>query len=315
MFKNYCKIAWRNITRHKAYSALNIAGLSIGMACSILILLWVQNELSYDRFHPNSSQLYRITCNAGDFKAAVTPAGIGPGLLREMPEIKSVVRLSKPVDQLVEVGNTKFEEKNVFFVDSNFLQVFSFPLIKGNSATALQSSDNVLITAATAKKYFGNENALGKVMRLNNKDNFTVAGVLANPPSNSHLQFDILFPMSTLARSDHDLQNNSWSNFVFYTYILLNKNIVSASAGINKLEQRIDKIYKDRGQQIKVAFQLQPLTDIHLHSRLQIDLPGNGNIQYVNILFIVAIFIILVACINFMNLATARSTRRAKEVG
>ena len=219
---------------------------------------------------------------------------MGPGWQREIPEIKAVVRLSKPVDQLVEVGNTKVEEKNVLFVDSNFLQVFSFPLIKGNSTTALQSNNNVLITAATAKKYVGNEDALGKVMRLNNKDNFTVAGVLANPPSNSHLQFDILFPMSTLARSDYDLQNNSWSNFVFYTYIQLNKNMVIASAGINKLAQRIDKIYKDHGQKIKIDFQLQPLTDIHLHSRLQIDLPVNGNVQYVTIIFTVAIFTLLV---------------------
>ena len=195
------------------------------MACSILILLWVQNELSYDRFNTNANSIYRLTANAGDFKAAVSPAGMGPGLQRVMPEIKSVVRVSKPSDQLVEVGNIKFQESNVFFVDSNFLQVFSFPLVKGNIQTALQSSDNVLITEATAKKYFGNEDALGKVMRLNNNENFTVAGVLKNPPANSHLQFDILFPMSTLARSDYDLQNNVWGNFNYYTYIQFNKNI------------------------------------------------------------------------------------------
>src|SRR5690349_17837800 len=137
MLKNYIKIAWRNIMRHKAYSALNIAGLSIGMACSILILLWVQNELSYDRFNTNADQLFRLTANAGDFKAAVSPAGMAEGLQAELPEIKAAVRLSKPSDNLVEVGNQKFQEKRVFFADSNFLKVFSYPLLQGDAKTAL----------------------------------------------------------------------------------------------------------------------------------------------------------------------------------
>ena len=146
MLKNYFKIAFRNLTRHKAYSLLNISGLAIGMACSILILLWVQNELSYDRFHANAENLYRLTCNAGEFKAAVSPAGMGAGLQSEMPEIKSVVRLSKPSTNLFEAGTRKFEEKNVFYADSNFLQVFSFKLKEGNPATALQNPDAILLT-------------------------------------------------------------------------------------------------------------------------------------------------------------------------
>lgn len=313
MFKNYLKIAWRNITRHKAYSALNISGLSIGMACSILILLWVQNELSYDRFHVNAGGIYRITCNAGDFKAAVSPAGMAAGLQAEIPEIKAAVRLSKPSSQLLEVGNKKFEEKRVFFADSNFLQVFSFPLLRGNAKTAFSTADGVLITEDMAKKYFGKEDPLGKIIRINNKENFTVKAVMANTASNSHLQFDIVFPMSTLARSDYDLQNNVWGNFNFYTYLLLRNGVTTTA--IPNIITHIQTIYRKHNDGLKVEFHLQPLTDIHLHSDLQIDLPGHGNIQYVNIFFIVAIFILAVACINFMNLSTARSARRAKEVG
>lgn len=315
MLRNYFKIALRNILCHKAYSILNIAGLAIGMACSILILLWVQDELSYDRFNTNADQLYRLTCNAGDFKAAVSPAGMAEGLQSEMPEIKAAARLSKPSTNLLEVGDRKFEEKRVFFADSNFLQVFSFPLLSGNAKTALITPDGVLITQDVAKKYFGSENALGKVIRVNNNENFKVTGVLANVPSNSHLQFDIIFPMSALARTDYDLQNKVWGSFNFYTYLQLDKNVTTSAASFSQLVPRIQKIYKSHFTEAKIDFHLQPVTDIHLYSDLQIDLPGKGNIQYVNIFFIVALFIIAVACINFMNLATARSARRAKEVG
>lgn len=151
MLKNYFKIAWRNLQRHKAYSLLNISGLAIGMVCSILILLWVQNEISFDRFHANANQIYRLTDNAEDFKAAVTPAGVAAGLQSQMPEIKSTVRISKPSTELFEVGAQKFEEKNIFYVDSNFLQVFSFQLVKGNPATALQNPNGILITKDIAK--------------------------------------------------------------------------------------------------------------------------------------------------------------------
>jgi len=315
MFKNYIKIAFRNIVRHKAYAMLNISGLAIGMACSILILLWVQDELSYDRFHANADQLYRLTCNAGDFKAAVSPSGMAEGLQSEMPEIKSTVRLSKPSTNLFEVGEKKFEEKKVFCVDSNFLQVFSFRLLKGNASTALQRPDGILITEEMSKKYFGKQEALGKIIRKDNSENFVVTGVLADPPANSHLQFDIILPMSYLAKTDWDLQNKTWGNFNFYTYVQLHKSIAGSSQTLLQLCQRIKQAHKAHQKDQKIDFQLQPLTSIHLHSNLQIDLPGHGNIQYVNIFFVVALFILAVACINFMNLATARSARRAKEVG
>src|SRR5665647_929221 len=315
MLKNYFKIAFRNLQRHKAYSLLNISGLAIGMACSILILLWVQNELSYDRFHANANQIYRLTCNAEDFKAAVSPAGVAAGLQIEMPEIKATVRISKLLTPEFEVGNRKFEEKWVFYADSNFLQMFSFPLLKGNPNTALQQPDGILITEDMAKKYFGNEDPMGKTIKKDNSTNLIVTGVLANSPSNSHLKFDFILPMSSIEATDDDLKNKVWGNFNYYTYLQLDKNFDPSTANLSKLTARIKEIYKPHNPDMKVDFHLQPLTSIHLHSDMQIDLPGQGNIQYVNIFFIVAFFILAVACINFMNLATARSSRRAKEVG
>src|ERR1700712_2097651 len=186
MLKNYFKIAFRNILRHKAYSAINISGLAIGMASSILILLWLQNELSYDRFHKNADQTYRITCDASGFKAAVNTAGMPGGLKAKMPEIENTVRLSHLSSSLFEVGNRKFEEKRVFYVDSTFFQVFSFKLVKGDQATALSRVDGVLLTQDMAKKYFGQEDAIGKVLRKDNGSNVVVTGVLANIPANSH---------------------------------------------------------------------------------------------------------------------------------
>ena len=165
MIKNYLKIAFRNIIRHKAFATINIAGLAIGMACSIFILLWVQNELSYDRFNKNANETYRIAARAGDFKAAINPAPMVADLQAKMPVIKNTVRLSQQSTNALEVGDRKFEEKRVFYADSTFLQVFSYPLIKGDRATAMNRPDAVLITEDMAKKYFGNDDALGKVLR------------------------------------------------------------------------------------------------------------------------------------------------------
>jgi predicted permease len=317
MIKNYLKIAIRNIIRHKAFATINIAGLAIGMACSIFILLWVTNELSYDRFHQSATKIYRITADAGDFSAAVNCAGMPPELKAKIPVVKNYVRLSHPSTNVLETGTRKFEEKKIFYADSTFLQVFSFPLIKGNRETALVRPDAVLITESMAKKYFGQEDAIGKTLKKDNGNNITVTGVLANIPPNSHLQFDFILPMSSIAQSDNDLRTNTWTNFNFYSYILLDKNFKSTPAAVKGLDNQINKIFKEHVKegQLKVDFNLQPLTSIHLHSNYQVDLPGHGNVQYVNIFFVVALFILAIACINFMNLATARSARRAKEVG
>ena len=319
MLKNYLKIAIRNLSRHPAYSFLNITGLAIGMAASVLILLWVQNELSYDRFNANADQIYRITVVASDqFKAATNPAGMPAGLQAAMPEIRNTVRVSRPVEALFEKGDIQFVEKKGFYADSTLLDIFSFPLIKGDRRTALQRPDGILISEDMAKRYFGHSDALGKTLKKDNGELVTVTGVLANIPATSSLQFDYILPMSAVARTNDELKNGVWGNFNFYSYVQLDKNFVPSIANLDAFGRKMTQIYQRHipRDKLKADFFLQPLTGIHLHSDgLQVDLPGHGNSQYVSIFFIVAVFILLVACINFMNLATARSARRAKEVG
>lgn len=314
MLKNYLKIAIRSILRHKAYSIINISGLAIGMASSILILLWVQNELSYDRWHKHGREIYRITSAAEDFKTAVSCSGMPRAFQAAIPAIKNTVRLSPVHSTLISIGDKKFKENRTFYVDSTFLDVFSFPLVKGDVKTALMRPDGVVITEELATKYFGKDNPLGKVLRKDNREDVMVTGVLANIPDNSHLQFDMLLPFSSPA-AQRDLNSNPWDNFSFYDYLQLDDHFNATPAALAGIERKMNDIFKDQKTGIKIDLRLQPLTRIHLYSNLQIDLPGHGNIQYVNIFFIVAIFILVVACINFMNLATARSARRAKEVG
>jgi len=289
MLRNYLKTALRNLWRNKGFSAINILGLTIGMASSLLILLWVRNELSYDRFHAYADRIYRITVDASGFKAAVNPAGMPAGLQASMPEIRSVLRVAHERSVLFGAGTREFEEPGVLFADSNFLQFFSYPLKEGDVKTALQRPDAVLLTGAMARKYFGTDAAIGKTLKMNNDLLLTVTGILVETPENSHLQFDFILPMAVEARDNDDLKNNVWSNFNFYGYVRLDERFGATPANLARLEKRMDV--------------------------LQVDLPGHGNVQYVNIFLIVAVFILIVACINFMNLATARSARRAKEVG
>src|SRR5260221_184607 len=280
MFKTYLKIALRSILRHKAYSIINISGLAIGMAFSVLILLWVRSELSYDRLHGHAGQIYRINTAAGDFKTAVAPAGMTQVFQSAMPVIKNTVRMVGPRNLLFSVGDRKFEENRIFYADSTFLDVFSFPLVNGDARTALQRPDGILITEDMAKKYFGNQNPIGKVLRKNSNSDVVVTGVLANIPSNSHLQFDFIIPLSSVRR---DMTANLWTNFVFYDYIQLDDHFNATPAAIAGLEHQMNEIFIQHNQEIRIDILLQPLTRIHLHSNLQIDLAGHGDIQYVNI--------------------------------
>ncbi|MCG2617076.1 ABC transporter permease [Terrimonas sp. NA20] len=317
MFRNYLKIAIRNIVRHKAFSMINIAGLTIGMTCSIFIFLWVRNELSYDRFHQNSDQLFRVVCTVGQFKAAVTPYPVAQELQAKAPGVKRIIRFTSSNPIVFQVEDKRFEEPHGYYVDSTFLQAFSFRLVKGDRSTALSRTDGILITESMAKKYFGSENPIGKMLRKDKNANVLVTGVLADIPSNSHLQFDYIMPFSAIAQSNSDIKNYVWDNFNFYSYVQLEDNIAASDAAILKVTQQADELYKKQipEELLKVDFALQPLSQIHLHSDYQADVSGHGSYLYVKIFFIVAIFILVVACINFMNLSTARSARRAKEVG
>jgi len=315
MFKNYLKIAWRNLVKSKSFSILNILGLSIGMACSILILLWVQNEVSYDQFHTDADRTYRFIVSSGDFKTAVSSAGMGPDLRDELSEIESVVRTTKFENVVFNVGDAVYEENRFMYVDDNFLSFFDFPLVRGEKLAVLDEPNTVVLTESMAKKYFGEVDPLGKTIKFNNSKNWKVTGVLKDLPPNSHFKFDFIAPISSIIAENENFANKTWGNFDYYSYFKLNKNVAFSDTGVADLEKKINAIADERLDNETFNFRLQPLVNIHLHSNLQLDVAGHGNIQYVNIFFIVALFILVVACINFMNLSTARSAKRAKEVG
>jgi putative ABC transport system permease protein len=317
MIRNYIKVAVRNLLRQKGFSFINIFGLALGISCTALIGMWVNDELSYDRFHKDHDRMYRITATLPEMKvhAAVSPAPLAMAIKNELPEVEEAVRISNFNRDLMQVGDLKFEEKNIIYADSNFFRVFTFPFIKGDKERALQNPEGIVITEEIALKYFGSTDVLEKTMRKDDKEDFTITGVIANIPKNSHLRFDFVRPMRYLARTNRDLKENVWDNFNWFTYLKLNDKAQQSGSVIADLEKKIQTIYKKNEPVVKCAFVLQPLADIHLHSNFLADIPGHGNAQNVYIFAVVAVFILVVACLNFMNLATARAARRAKEVG
>lgn len=316
MIKNYFKTAWRNLLRHKLFSGLNIFGLAAGMACSILIFLWVQDELSFDKFNTNADRIFRVTAKVSDVNAAVVPPALAHAMKMQIPAVKNASRIAA-AQEMITVGTKKFDEKKMFYADSSFLQMFNYPLLKGNAATVLSSPNNVVITEATAIKYFGDaDNVIGKTIYIDNDikgTNLTVSGVLQNIPSNSHLKFDILLPIELYDRVNNPA--GAWTNFDVYTYIQLKAAIKPTVSTLNNIQQQANSILEKNNKDIPASFFVQPLTDIHLHSKYMLDVAEQGNSGYVKIFALVAVFIIIIACINFMNLATAVAGQRAKEVG
>ncbi|MBA4057293.1 MAG: ABC transporter permease, partial [Marivirga sp.] len=317
MFQHNLLLTYRNVKRYKGSFFINLIGLSTGLACSILILLWVQNEISYDRFHLHKDNIYRLTAEIRNERHALSSYPLATTLKSEMPEVKNTVRLRPDFGTitLFDVGGRKFEEKGLFYAEPSFFQVFSFSLIEGDKETALVKPDGVIITKRIAQKYFGSESGIGKTIRMNNTNDLTVVGVLQDIPATSHLQFDFLLPMSSRETTDETIINNLWDNFNFYTYVQLEGKINASAASLEEIAEKLNKIFKTRTSSFEANFELQPLTRIHLYSDFKFDAEGNGSIQYVRIFSIAAILVLLVACVNFMNLATARSSRRAKEVG
>jgi putative ABC transport system permease protein len=314
MFKNYFKTAWRNLLRHKLFSGLNILGLASGMACSILIFLWVQNELSFDKFNRDADRIYRVTAEAPGVKAAVVPPRLAYAIKKEIPSVQNATKIVA-VQKMITAGTKKFDERRMFYADSNFLHIFNYPLLKGDINTVLSSPNSAAITEATAIKYFGSaDDAIGRTIYIDNDikgTNLTVAGILKNIPANSHLQFDVLLPIELYDKSP----GASWNNFDAYVYFQLKDNAAVSPTAIAGVQKQVNDILKKNNKDIQASVIVQPLTDIHLHSDYMLDVPGQGNSQYVNIFALVAVFIIVIACINFMNLATAISGKRAKEIG
>ena len=312
MFKNYLTIAIRNLVRHKGYSLINIAGLAIGMACCLLIVLYVQYEFSYDRYHENVEQIYRVVDESG----AQTPGLMAPALLDDFPPIIHATRIKHFEKALISYGNKRFYEDRVFFADPSVFEVFTFPLIKGNSKTALQAPYSMVITQEMAGKYFGEDDPIGKTITYDNKHDFTITGVLENVPQNSHFKFDFLVSFATASDVFPNAGLDKWNYWsATHTYVLLPKDYPPT-----ELEQQFpDFVIKYLGKGWVESFQtrlhLQPLKQIHLHSNLWGEIEPNSDIKYIYLFSAIAFSILLIACINYMNLSTARYANRAREVG
>jgi putative ABC transport system permease protein len=329
MLKNYLKTAFRNISRHKGYSFINLLGLSIGIACCILILLYVQDEFSFDRYVPEYQNTYRIvldieTPEGGDIHMARTPPPWGPSLAEEYPEVESYMRFKTPlVSWLVsnEAEDKRFHEKGFYFADHTVFDFFDFELLKGDPETALLEPRTVVLTVSSAERYFGNRDPMGQTLRLDNTHDFLVTGIMEDVPRNSHFSFDILASISTLGAVAiyGDTDYHTWRRGLapdLYTYIRLQEGAspVGLEAKLPEFLRAHMGAVLDRAN-VRFHPRLQPLSDIHLHSNLQAEIRSNSDIRYVYIFSAIAIFVLIIACINFMNLATARSAGRAQEVG
>jgi predicted permease len=316
MFKNYFKTAFRNLLRHRLFAGLNIFGLATGMACSILIFLWVQDELSFDKFNHNADRIFRVTGGDANEEYAVAPPSLADAIQTQIPAIQNATRVTS-VQKMITIGTKKFNEKNIFYADSNFLQIFNYPLLRGSTATVLSSPNSVVLTEAIAEKYFGSiDAAMNKTIYIDNDIKGTdliVTGVLKNIPSNSHLQPDMLIPMDLYDKVNNPV--HGWTNFDVYVYFRLKDAVAPTTSNLNNINKQINDIYRKHNHEFAVSFAAQPLTDIHLHSHYMLDVANNGNYAYIQIFGLIAVFIIIIACINFMNLATAISGQRAKEVG
>ncbi len=333
MFRNYLKIALRNIRRHRGYTFINIGGLALGMTCVLLILLYVRHELSYDRYHPDAERIYRVAVKSnfpGRNDLALTPTALAPALAAELPEIESSIRIYKSRDWFVRDGENTFKESRVRFTDANIFDIFSIPLVVGNPRTALAEPNCIIISEKTAKKYYRDSDPLNKIIVLtniqthNNDDNFIsfrITGVFQDLPANTHFHADLIGSYTSFEQG----RSPSWSHTSCRTYFKMKNgtNVRELETKIQALilrhsSQEFEKtMEKEQARSIlarKKAF-LQPLSSIHLYSHLDAELEPNGNIFYVMIFSAIAVLVLIIACANFINLSTARAGMRAQEVG
>ena len=313
MLKNYLKIAFRSLLRHRSISFINIVGLAVGMACCLLIMLFVQDELSYDRQNADASRIYRI---AKDFvnddgtrlPDATTPTALAPAMQHELPEVERVTRVFPAWGHkaLMEYGDKKFLEDRYIRIDSSFFDIFTVRFVQGSAATAFSAGNNsVVITESAAKKYFGSEDPMHKTL-LSDKNSMLVTGIIRDVPEAAHFHYDFLIPLRRAVNNP----DQNWGQYNFYTYVKL-----KPGARIASVMPKVQALYQRNDKEGKNIFFATALTDIHLHSDLKWEIEPNGNILYVVAFSIIGLFVVAIACVNYINLSTAKSALRTKEIG
>jgi putative ABC transport system permease protein len=316
MLKNLLKISIRNILKDKTYSAINVLGLTIGITCSLFLLMYIMDELSYDRYHANANNIYRIVSDIREpdnaFVWSVAQIPLAEELRDNYPEVKNAVRFFGTQGTVYKKGDKEFTENEFFLADSTVFEMFSYGWTNGDKNTALDNPFSIVLTEETAKKYFGTaEAALNESMQNKQGEEFKVTGVMEDVPMNSHFRFDAL-----ISRNTRPNFQGSWGNFGVFTYIQLPDNY-----DLGKMQASLDTVIKEKVNPIfdqfgiKIKYVMQPIVDIHLHSKIADEAEEGGDISYIYIFGAVAVFMLIIACINYMNLATARSANRAKEVG
>ena len=325
MLQNYLKIAWRNLIKKSAYSAINIFGLALGIACCFLIFLFVQDELSYDKYHANGDRIYRLIHGEKSPDGSTGRpypfwvwgnAPVGARLANEFSEVDKVVQFSGRSDILLSVGDKSYQEEGVFFMDSTVFDVFTWELTKGDPRTALAAPYSIVLTETAARKYFGNEDPMGKLLKGSEASgrsaagDYVVTGVMKDVPSNSHFRFNMLLSMTTFKKSRPEVFD-AWGYVDFYTYFLVNENFDRAA-----FEKKIPGfVSRNLEPESKYTFAIEPLKDAYLQTDAERQPGETGSLPNIYVFSIIGIFILSIAIINFMNLSTARSMERAKEVG
>ncbi len=327
MIRNYIKMAFRNMMKQRTFSLINLFGLAVGMACCILILLYVQDEQSYDKYHDNHEDIYRITTE-GQIGGANRHFAIGSGAMAPVfkEEIPEIVQYSRVFNlQILQQGRTlisyqdkNFEEEGILFVDSTFFKIFKHEFLRGDPATALNRPNTVVITEDVASRIFGDEDPIGKILQYDQLGDATleVAAVVRNVPRNSHFTFNYLIPITTFPPALRMQILAQWLAVTGFTYIQIDEN-ANPEDVLTKMSQILERKTGQQARQFNIHFtlHLQKMTDIHLHSSLEFENGPNSDIKYIYIFSAIAIFILVIACINFMNLSTAKSANRAREVG
>jgi len=317
MFGNYLKIAIRNMKRQKGYAFINTFGLAVGLTCFFLLMIYVRHELSYEKFHANSRRIFRVAIHLpawnykGSMDFCLTTALLAPALEDTYPEVVAATRL-RPTSDPVSYGDKKFQENGIYG-DTKLFEVFTYPLIKGDPDTALAEPYSIIISRRLADKLFGDTDPMGKVVRLSDETDFRITGVAENAPQNSHIQFDYILSFATLkAMGRRDIQ--LWSNINYCTYVLLTDTVRPKELEA-KFPAIVEQHHKYDSEETKPYYFLQPLTSIHLHSHLNFEISDNSDIKIIYLMISIACLILAIACINYMNLATARASQRNKEIG